>query len=585
MTIVSDSDQKLEDNITDVQPMYINPVANATPAAPVKLTSGTWGFAVPGIDGFDASYTKENSASLNTSTSKWAAVPDDDYYIRQPVPDYNLGDTDSTDIYFAAAADGSIPAGTYVGDITLTVNSEGMERPTSPIVVDKDPVMIPVAYVGSTSSPQWVIADTTNSHIANTVNANGGTYDWYDYDNKIWANAVTVTAGSRAAYLGNSVGTVVTPSDVLGYWVYIPRFRYQTWTFAWSATNYPKAINIEFENCASDGTICTANGYTKSTAANVWAGGVGTWYTHPAFTHNGHELNGFWSGKYESTGTAAAPTSLPDQTPVNNQTIGNMFNGAKNVSNSGGSGAHGLSTTYSDTRIFNSDYWGAIAYLSQSLYGVCTNSACTENGQAANSMTQNNANVQKVWNNATAQCSGAYNPGRTGYGSNGRSDSCIGQTYSSTNIWYTANGRLASTTNNPTGIYDMAGGQWEYVLGVYNNTLNSGTSGISSFDAKYMKNYPNPPLNNNTADIRNGRYNFTSTFSLALGQALFETGGTSVEAGMWNQDHSNSVNSTCQWQERGGHSSNTTTAGIFASDCYTGVNFLDDGSRLLLSRP
>ncbi|GHU07997.1 hypothetical protein FACS189431_3450 [Alphaproteobacteria bacterium] len=419
-------------------------------------------------------------------------------------------------------------------------------------------------------------------------------YDWFDYDNKLWANAVTVTAASRASYQGAATGTVINQADVVGYWVYIPRFRYQTWTFGWSASNFPRAIHLYFEDCQSDGTSCATGGYSKSTATDVLAGGVGSWFTHPAFTFNNHELNGIWVGKYEMTGTAAAPTSLPDQIPVNTQTIGAMFNGAKNVA-AANAGGHGITSASSDTRIFNNDDWGAVAYLSQSLFGVCTNAACTEDGTPATSMTPGNA--QKIWNNGTGGCAANYNPGKTGYGNGGKSDTCSNSigvngsgaagtgTYNTNNAYYSDNGQLASSTGNPTGIYDLAGGVWEYTLGVYNSTINTATSGISAFDAKYMNNYPNPPLTNATTDISNGRYNLTSTFTTALGQATFETGGVVGSlAGMWNGDHSYSVLSTEPWSGRGGYSYHASGAGLFSISCSNNAR-PPLGSRLLISKP
>ena len=70
---------------------------------------------------------------------------------------------------------------------------------------------------------------------------------WYDYDNKQWANAVLVkeTADSESAshdrsyYKTNSENgnnVTVTESDILAYYVWIPRYSYKIWTLGESAT-------------------------------------------------------------------------------------------------------------------------------------------------------------------------------------------------------------------------------------------------------------------------------------------------------------------------------------------------------------
>ena len=37
--------------------------------------------------------------------------------------------------------------------------------------------------------------------------------------------------------------------------------------------------------------------------------------------------------------------------------------------------------------------------------------------------------------------------------------------------------KVASTTGNIYGVYDMSGGSWEYVMGIYNNGTGSSGKG------------------------------------------------------------------------------------------------------------
>ena len=75
--------------------------------------------------------------------------------------------------------------------------------------------MIPVYYDESSST--WKKADENNADESNK---------WYDYDNKIWANAVTVTSTNRDAYQKADVGTEISMDDINTMWVWIPRYSY-----------------------------------------------------------------------------------------------------------------------------------------------------------------------------------------------------------------------------------------------------------------------------------------------------------------------------------------------------------------------
>jgi hypothetical protein len=145
---------------------------------------------------------------------------------------------------------------------------------------------------------------------------------------------------------------------------------------------------------------------------------------------------------------------------------------------------------------------------------------------------------------------------------------------------------LASSNGNPTGVYDLAGCVWEYNLSVLDNaTLNSATSGISTFDPKYMIAYTRPPLTGTNTDLYNGLYNFTPTFKLAIGQALFETGGGTTTSSMWHSDSSNALSTTIPWSIRGGTSVNGVNAGVFAMNGSTGGSVAGNGARPALSIP
>ena len=135
--------------------------------------------------------------------------------------------------------------------------------------------MIPVYY----DKDVWKIADYTNDEV-----------EWYNYGKSKWANAVFVSSDK---YSDSEIGTVVKTEDILGYYVWIPRFKYKLWNNGIETTDsynaYGNGIDIVFESgenssgevtCNSDGCVGRKNKYL----------------THPAFANG---IRGFWVSKYE----------------------------------------------------------------------------------------------------------------------------------------------------------------------------------------------------------------------------------------------------------------------------------------------
>ena len=319
--------------------------------------------------------------------------------------------------------------------------------------------------------------------IIKTVSSNDSS--WYDYDNKEWANAILVTESSRSKYL-NTPNVEVNQSDILAYFVWIPRYKYKIWTLQESSTGSEQEIEIIFQLSSEIST----------------GSQVGEYITHPAFwwdndsdgvREEGEELSGIWVGKFETTGSATTPTILPDVTSLRNQTVSAQFQTALKFAGgtlSGsdvtftGSSTYGL-TSNTDSHMMKNSEWGAIAYLSHSKYGV---------------------NREVYINNSFD-----YYTGRSG-GNVGGSTSIDGTYTDQTSTeqyntygFYTWDGyllnyntntksstrdltKVASTTGNITGIYDMSGGAEEYVMGNYNNT--AANSGFSMFPvSKYYDLY------------------------------------------------------------------------------------------------
>ena len=238
--------------------------------------------------------------------------------------------------------------------------------------------MIPVYYDESTET--WKKASKGNSNKK---------YQWYDYDNKMWANSVTVSSTNRSKYLSANPGTEIPMDDILTMQVWIPRYKYKVWNYNANGTtsSSPQPIEITFENeTESTGEItCTDNiSGTDGNPSETCKIGSTTCtddtcnnktYTHPAFTFGDEEIKGFWIGKFELTGTIGSITVKPNLSSIRSQSIKNFETNIMNMKNSGNQ--YGISTS-TDTHMIKNSEWGAVAYLSHSKYGTCTDGTCTE---------------------------------------------------------------------------------------------------------------------------------------------------------------------------------------------------------------
>ena len=437
--------------------------------------------------------------------------------------------------------DGNLSDNSYAnipfdGNISATVVQKPEEEP-APIIY-KDTILNGADPVLDEGMIPITISNTGVVTVADIST------DWYDYSNKKWANVVLVNENatvdvegshSREYYLNNQ-GTTVLESDILAYYVWVPRYKYKIWTTDATQTTEPQTIDIVFEG--------KNNTKLKGTS-------VGDYLTHPAFTFGEDELNGIWVGKFETTGDAATPTIKPNLSSLRSQNISTQFttslkfaggtltNG--NVSFSG-SDTYGL-TTNSDSHMVKNSEWSAVAYLSHSQYGI---------------------NEEIYINNSSG-----YYTGRSGGNVGGSTDtstygtySWIGQVISSNGTYGTITdstlGTKASTTGNVTGIYDMSGGAWEYVMGWQDNAAGD-ASGFSVMpNIKYYNLY--------SSSIFNGNMEINMqlcTLETCGGQALNETFD-------WYGDYASFVDSGGPWFGRGGYWNAGAYAGVFLADDYDG---------------
>ena len=381
--------------------------------------------------------------------------------------------------------------------------------------------------------------------------------EWYNYDEHKWGNAVLIdnTNPTIKNKFYKEDGTLkanekITEEDILQMYVWIPRYKYEL--FNANNEGVPKQIiNVKFESgTTSTGTIsCTIALNGKETCENAING---EWYTHPGFTFGDTELPGIWVGKFEpsdakdvigrNANTIGEIIILPNKTSMINKNLGTMFYATRNIELENAV-KYNLKPEEIDTHIMKNMEWGAVAYLTQSLYGIYKDEKTCD-------IDDTNFDECEVWINNSAQGKGV-----TGYSNvyGGTATGCVGDTISAGVEWnsgadgdpaqcpvgrrWNESGVKASTTGNMYGIYDMNGGDWENVMGVIADAStdifsNTNTNGFNVTQRPEKKYYDLYELGTSRHDFQNGH----------LGDATRET-LLELESsyGGWNSDISETI--------------------------------------------
>ena len=452
-----------------------------------------------------------------------------------------------------------LPTGyTFVSDVY------DVEPPHDPIdnsganYPDLGDALIPVVYNESTKT--WVKADTESST---------STYGWYDYTNKKWANAVLVTEANRATYKTAAVGTNITESDILAYYVWIPRYKYKVWnkdkvvgTQSYNAQT--TGIDIVFEgDTNSTGTIsCTYSFASPSSTAGspneTCTGSNGDYYIHPAFTFGDNQIKGFWIGKFElssetptatfggGSSTTLTTRILPNVDSWRNNSLSNFNTVIQSMQTTNNVYGLGADKSLADSHMLTNMEWGAVAYLTNSNYGRCSGGSCTE-------VTINNCNTSI-----------------TGIGGDTVSAAASSTTCTTdANKYNGAKGVLASTTGNVYGVYDMSGGSEEYVMGNMSSTADTYTfySSNAGFSSSWYSNYGNQKYINTYAKDKGSLDYDHTAFQIAynrarLGDATGEVVSSSGGLGGWYSDSARFPYFAYYWFLRGGYYEDGSNAGV-----------------------
>ncbi len=419
---------------------------------------------------------------------------------------------------------------------------------------------------------------------------------WYDYSQKKWANAVILKDDNA----NPAEGATITEDEIESYFVWIPKFDYQIF----STTNYEmldginesydaskKAIQIRFrmQSTVNNDSECV----TPNESGVLGSCTVGKWMTHPAFVDGFEGKKGMWIGKFEPSHNSSNDSNEinPDALQIKPNAISwrdiqvaNAFYSVYNYKRD------------LDSHMMKNTEWGAVAYFTHSIYGRCTSLTSCEEVRI---------------NNHSDYVTGYASVNAPTCGDNGDNLDCnkYGTDEETTQAWNTTVGYLASTTGNISGIYDIAGGSWEYVMGVLKSKegkLISGRVSANNLHSNFNGVFTTPigtqdtfttgvdyPKDNKYYDLYNYAENDENYGRMILGDATGEMGpfGNAVygiqtrRISSWFADGAWAVFYDKPWISRGGSAMDGggTTAGVFAFSRWHGNTTGNLSFRVVLS--
>ena len=347
-----------------------------------------------------------------------------------------------------------------------SLNTSGTIKPsTMPILIGANPQLVDNIYFSNINVYQAslfiraITEDEINSLSEGKIINSEGLLKHIDFTNKT-----------------NYEANEVIPEEIIeSYFVWIPKYRYQLWDLGLYEglteidTSKVHEIPVIFGDYnTSDEKIGECTTPMESGATGNCQ--IGDYMTPPAFISI--PSTGFWVGKFETgydgaTSTAEANKNIKDSNKVVIKPNVYSWRGIEV--------ANAFYTSYDykrnlESHMMKNTEWGAVAYLQHSKYGseasvrINNNSSYITGYQANNEptcgYTGTNEDCNRYCNNGT--CNTAY-----------------------------PNSLLSSTTRNISGLYDIAGGAHEYVMGVMldqngkkisgrNSLRNSGFNGTFS---------------------------------------------------------------------------------------------------------
>ena len=337
---------------------------------------------------------------------------------------------------------------------------------------------------------------------------------WYSYENGVWANAVLLSESNYNKYKNSSLDTEIELGDILGFYVWIPRFKYYVINNS-SYTNYERLTNIVFEEGNnSTGTItCTdqiSNSLDKHIYSEICQDNVYhhiydnlSTYTHPAFKTK----NGFWVAKFLM---GEGEKVLPNVSILK-----------RNITD-----ANNLSNKYNSHVLTNMEY-GAVVLLSNSSYGKTGNVLYHDDD--SNVFTRIYANT---YEHGVTGCSSEYNSYSKSFITS-ITNKCVAYndltnySHISNSINYPIGyaGAGASSTGTVYGVYDLANISGELVASFVALEDGSINTELNHYDTYSYSDYIGKVASSS---------NIHNLYRYKLGDGIREHFRTFSENGMWH---------------------------------------------------
>ena len=337
----------------------------------------------------------------------------------------------------------------------------------------------------------------------------------YNYANKQWANMQT---GDGSMF------------------VWIPRYAYKITYY-----NSDKSEIVGYSN--SEGLVNAKGEVVTPCEEGIET--VGEYIVHPAFsknaevgggwtTSNGENIEGFWVGKFEVSGSEKSLEVKPGVSSLRSMTINNQYKAGKSATfgeaNSELIGSH----------MAKNSEWGAVAYLSHSIYGL---------------------EGVRIKNNS--------------------SDITGGNSTKST-IYTTNAGQ--STTGNAYGVYDMSGGAWERTASYTNYTNGYFANGGTMKDDLYGSNTTEQNTSTKYKTVYKTSTNTQDSYNLTgkkKGDVIYETSSSnSSSLKSWFNVYSNFPDISSPFFSRGG---SYRYSGFFAFSSSSGGSDIGNSFRVILT--
>ena len=367
--------------------------------------------------------------------------------------------------------------------------------------------------------------------------------------------------------------------------------------------------------------VASEESYENNNSNQVYVAGVErSRNADGSIKSDGLEIARNWlDGMYGNSGSANIkikyPTFQPLTYSMNYITSSEAYRISKALT--GNNNIYGLNSENTDSHLMKNSEWGAVAYLTQSIYGknseIATNNATLNSGGTPRTSTQGKTGVDSVY--AVTGCTSNSTSVDAKKTTIEKINNVSGNTATTDGIyvWDQLNGQNASSSGNIYGIYDLSGGISERTANFVSNgngNINAygkelkeetGASGTNTgISTKYVTIYPS-----NDAGITNletaGRANYknyannTNIYGDAMREITDAKAGSDTAETGWNtsagstfvatyRDYSIFPGSTSPLFARGGGWYSGSSAGMFAFNYTDGYpNYLTGFRTVLVS--